>query len=354
MMFDIDEAVARLFFQDRARFPKDTDVTTAAGIDTLLPGSRIQEFCFEPCGYSMNGLLYDAYWTIHITPESHCSYASFETNIRMPNYDSLVRAVLSIFRPQRYTMTLFADEYGLRSIKSSPFHTVLPVPLVTSADRAIMGPCVLTRDRYGNSVFVEGGGGPEGTGDAPRAPGLPGGDGAHSPVSDTRSEGDVTDPKKIAASPALHAAPGPSGELISIPPLLAEGGLGESASAAAAGASEASAEALSAAAAISASPRTAGWGGAGRRAGGTILPSPSRGKGVLTYLLTAKCSTEFLGYVSMLGNFALVHAAKGSLSSAAATGIAGVAGGLLDMPRAKHALAEKALQAHGRQRTESA
>ena len=113
-MFDIDQAVARLFTKDTARFPLDSDVTSAAGIDSLLPGSKIQEFCFEPCGYSMNGLLYDAYWTIHITPESSCSYASFETNIRMNNYDSLIRAVLSIFRPQRYTMTLFADEYGLR------------------------------------------------------------------------------------------------------------------------------------------------------------------------------------------------------------------------------------------------
>jgi S-adenosylmethionine decarboxylase len=114
MMFDIDQSVARLFTKDTTRFPLDSDVTSAAGIDCLLPGSKIQEFCFEPCGYSMNGLLYDAYWTIHITPESSCSYASFETNIRMSNYDSLIRAVLSIFRPQRYTMTLFADEYGLR------------------------------------------------------------------------------------------------------------------------------------------------------------------------------------------------------------------------------------------------
>lgn len=348
MMFDIDQAVARLFFQDRERFPKDSDVTTAAGIDTLLPGSRIQEFCFEPCGYSMNGLLYDAYWTIHITPESHCSYASFETNIRMPNYDSLVRAVLSIFRPQRFTMTLFADEYGLRNIKSSPFQSVLPVPLVTSSVRAIMGPCVLTHDRYGNSVFVQGAAGEAaggGEGESPRVPGVAG-CGALSPVSDTRSEGDVTDPKKIAASPALHAAPGPSGEAIALPPPL-EGSMGGAAAAAAPAPADAPAAAVPAGLL---SPN----GGAGRRVGATVLPSPSRGKGVLTYMLTAKCSTEFLGYVSMLGNFALVHAAQGAVNSAAATVIADAAGGLLDMPRARHALAEKAQQAHGRLRTESA
>lgn len=289
MMFDIDPAVARLFFQDRARFPKDSDVTTAAGIDALLPGSRIQEFCFEPCGYSMNGLLYDAYWTIHITPESHCSYASFETNIRMPNYDSLVRAVLSIFRPQRYTMTLFADESGLRSIKPSPFHSILPVPLVTSSVQAIMGPCVLTHDKYGNSVFESSGNEPL-EGEAPQIPGIadtP--EGLRSPCS-SRSDGESDVTKPIRRVPTVTAI---------VPAALAGG------------------------------------------------------KGVLTYVGTAKCSTEFLGYVTMLGNFSLVHAAQGSVTSAGATNIADVAGGLLDMPRVKHTLAAKTQEAHLRQRTES-
>jgi len=108
--------VAKLFVKDTARFPSDKDVTRASGISALLPGSAIQEFCFEPCGYSMNGLLFDAYWTIHITPESHCSYASFETNVRVREYATLVRAVLAIFRPKRFTMTLFADDHGLSEL----------------------------------------------------------------------------------------------------------------------------------------------------------------------------------------------------------------------------------------------
>ena len=85
----------------------------------------------------MNGLLYDAYWTIHITPESHCSYASFETNVRMRDYNSLVRAVLAIFRPKRFTMTLFADEQGLAEITggtASAFPMVLAVPITKSSE----------------------------------------------------------------------------------------------------------------------------------------------------------------------------------------------------------------------------
>jgi hypothetical protein len=118
--------VAKLFVKDKARFPNDSDVSTASGISSLLPGSLIQEFCFEPCGYSMNGLHGgDAYWTIHITPESHCSYASFETNMRVHNYGALVKAVLAIFRPRRYTMTLFADEEGLKQLRGPATFPIL-------------------------------------------------------------------------------------------------------------------------------------------------------------------------------------------------------------------------------------
>ena len=53
--------------------------TRTSGIAALLPGADIDEFMFEPCGYSMNGLhARDAFSTIHITPEEACSYASIE------------------------------------------------------------------------------------------------------------------------------------------------------------------------------------------------------------------------------------------------------------------------------------
>lgn len=48
----------------------------------------------------MNALKDDTYYTIHITPESNCSYASFETNLRADNYDKLIADVLHVFRPK--------------------------------------------------------------------------------------------------------------------------------------------------------------------------------------------------------------------------------------------------------------
>mmetsp|Transcript_11468 Transcript_11468/g.39980 ORF Transcript_11468/g.39980 Transcript_11468/m.39980 type:complete len:563 (-) Transcript_11468:240-1928(-) len=120
MMFGLDPDVARMFVKDED-FTTAEDVTARSGIKELMPGADIQEFQFDPCGYSMNGLMFEAYFTIHITPEAEFSYASFETNIRQGSYNALVKRVLSIFKPERFTMTMFADQQGREEMRESPF-----------------------------------------------------------------------------------------------------------------------------------------------------------------------------------------------------------------------------------------
>ena len=44
-------------------------MTVLSGIGALLPGVKVDNWAFEPCGYSMNGLRGDFYYTVHITPE---------------------------------------------------------------------------------------------------------------------------------------------------------------------------------------------------------------------------------------------------------------------------------------------
>ena len=104
------------------------------GINTLLEGSTVDSFLFYPCGYSANIIKDDRYATIHVTPESKWSYASFECNIDFrttttkaavattasttsDNNDKnrqtsqsvhdLIARVLNIFLPQRLSITLF-------------------------------------------------------------------------------------------------------------------------------------------------------------------------------------------------------------------------------------------------------
>jgi len=131
MMFDIDEKVAELFYYDKyqqhegetkeesvKRISKEQ--TTRSGIDALCPGAIIDPCAFEPCGYSMNAILFRSYSTIHITPETGSSYASFETNQRVADYTPLINNVVRTFRPKRFVMTLMADEDALKEMTSNP------------------------------------------------------------------------------------------------------------------------------------------------------------------------------------------------------------------------------------------
>merc|ERR1712232_1079897 len=94
--------------------------TVASGINALCPGSIIDAQAFEPCGYSMNAILFRSYSTIHITPEKGSSYASFETNQKLTSYKALISNVIRTFRPKRFVMTMMADEAGLKQVTELP------------------------------------------------------------------------------------------------------------------------------------------------------------------------------------------------------------------------------------------
>ena len=131
MMFDIDEDVASIFQYDSYQPIEgeskeeeskriSREQTVRSGIDALCPGAIIDPRAFEPCGYSMNAILFRSYSTIHITPESGSSYASFETNQKVGSYKPLISNVIRTFRPKRFVMTLMADEPALHGVTENP------------------------------------------------------------------------------------------------------------------------------------------------------------------------------------------------------------------------------------------
>ncbi|GAQ79455.1 Ornithine decarboxylase-like protein [Klebsormidium nitens] len=110
-MQKLDSTKAAQFFK-AAGFADAKAMTVASGIDTILPGSEIDAFDFEPCGYSMNGIENRAFSTIHITPEDAFSYASFEASGYAPQEQSpheMVQKVLGVFNPGRFSLALSAD-----------------------------------------------------------------------------------------------------------------------------------------------------------------------------------------------------------------------------------------------------
>jgi S-adenosylmethionine decarboxylase len=157
MMFDLAPDFCSIFYADQNS--SAAEMTRAASIDTLVPGSVIDDRAFQPCGYSMNAI-YGSYTTVHITPEPECSYASFETNTPLKSYGSLVNNVLAAFRPGRVIITLLADAAGLAEMSENPFdQALLSIPGVGCYTRssasflqvegdccASMGTWELTRD----------------------------------------------------------------------------------------------------------------------------------------------------------------------------------------------------------------
>jgi len=103
-----------------------TVVSDGCGLSDVYPTSaypdaRIDAYMFSPCGFSANGVVPappggDAgkaahYFTVHVTPEPDCSFASFETNVpggqKGRDTADIIEHVVGIFRPGRFSVTLF-------------------------------------------------------------------------------------------------------------------------------------------------------------------------------------------------------------------------------------------------------
>lgn len=171
-MYDLDKQVMSQFFKANSTDTSSQDqhgtknlsagtkreaalaTTHLAGISDLLDADTcIDAFNFDPCGYSMNGLvqnnqvsLCEPYYTIHISPEPDASYVSFETSYRNATMTSLVAAVVKLFRPSRFTVACVeTSEYS--TLQYMPDGTIewdrLPRELCRHSMVAIGKPCVV-------------------------------------------------------------------------------------------------------------------------------------------------------------------------------------------------------------------
>ena len=80
LMFELDPAAMQVFYKsdEVSTFAK---ASALSGIEDLFPDAVLDGFLFEPCGYSVNGIMGEHYFTIHVTPQEEFSFASFETDI---------------------------------------------------------------------------------------------------------------------------------------------------------------------------------------------------------------------------------------------------------------------------------
>jgi len=96
------------------------DKQSSQGIRDMLELERVfvnftfDDYLFDPCGYSINGLCGDKYMTIHITPQEESSYVSIETNSDFEFCP--FSALLSKLQPQSWDVigfnsTIITDDF---------------------------------------------------------------------------------------------------------------------------------------------------------------------------------------------------------------------------------------------------
>lgn len=132
MMFDLADDVRRAFYLGDGESEDDPAtakaMTKRSGLTNIVGDhSLVDARAFKPCGYSMNSLVYGSYYTVHVTPEPDCSYASFETNTPLQSYTSLLKNVITVFKPRRVVVTLFADAAGL--VKTTTFDSLKSIQI---------------------------------------------------------------------------------------------------------------------------------------------------------------------------------------------------------------------------------
>lgn len=80
-------------------------------LDEIFPGFEVDDYLFQPCGYSLNALKGPHYYTVHVTPEEIGSYVSFETNVDInETVKHQLSHILEIFQPESFDLIWFRPD----------------------------------------------------------------------------------------------------------------------------------------------------------------------------------------------------------------------------------------------------
>ena len=92
-------------------------------LDALFSDFMLDDFVFEPFGYSINAIRGEEYLTIHVTPQANSSYVSIESNI---NLITLAATFLKILAPKSFDLLSFNElEFAELTEQFVPKHYVI-------------------------------------------------------------------------------------------------------------------------------------------------------------------------------------------------------------------------------------
>ena len=132
-------------------------MTEVSGIGALLPvAAVVDDWAFEPCGYSMNASHEHYYYTIHITPEFAFSYASFETNDPAYRKPEHVAAIVKVFSPALLNVTLTTrTSCGLDAVGELPVYAIDGLPCTSREHHALTSAVSVCCINFGKDASLD-------------------------------------------------------------------------------------------------------------------------------------------------------------------------------------------------------
>jgi S-adenosylmethionine decarboxylase len=116
MMHALPPQVTDVFHDTHPAFTTVESVMAASRLQSCLaPSATYKGALFHPCGFSLNAMHNECYTTVHVTPESDCSFASFECSFPHPTaggqfdiraVSDMLSTVLATFQPGRFSAAL--------------------------------------------------------------------------------------------------------------------------------------------------------------------------------------------------------------------------------------------------------
>lgn len=117
LIYNIDEDISQQLTQQNL---SNIELRQLLKLDKLIDGFQIDDFVFEPFGYSLNAIRGCDYFTIHLTPQQHNSYVSFESNLDLTEFLPLI---LDIFSPSSLDIISYNEKSFEHKIKTQmPSH----------------------------------------------------------------------------------------------------------------------------------------------------------------------------------------------------------------------------------------
>lgn len=108
-MTGLDPASMQSFFNQTGNVTASR-MRQDSGLAVVLPQDcKIDDQAFVPCGYSANALACAGLVTIHVTPEDHCSFVSFETSAFEGDCTAYVAQIADVFKPRSLSVVLSAN-----------------------------------------------------------------------------------------------------------------------------------------------------------------------------------------------------------------------------------------------------